>query len=140
MEVGVPFLLVVLQVVCSIGSAPTGRGGVGSSVCWWRGGEGGGPGRCCVGGKVGGARELLLWLCSFSESRFRRAAADYSCSRLHLVVVASPRRMVVRRRRRRLGARERGGGSDRGSFRALRGLCAFCRGLFVISFLCWTCL
>ena len=87
---GDPVLLLVLQVVFSVGSAPAGRGGEGSGVCWRRGGEGGGPGRRAVGGKLGGAWEMLLWLCSFSESRLSRAAADDSCSFILLVVVAFP--------------------------------------------------
>lgn len=104
MDGGGPFLVVLQVGFFFFGvSTPAGRGGVGSGVCWRLGGEVGWPGRCCVGGKTGGAGELVLGPCPFIESKFRRAAAVGSCGRLHLVVVPPPWRQVVRRCRRRLG-------------------------------------
>ena len=105
MDGGVPLLVLVLVlVVVFFGvSALPGLGGEGSGVCRSFGVEDGGPGRRCVGGKMGEAGELVLWPCSFIISRFRRLAADGSCGRLQRVVASSPRWLEVRRRRRQLG-------------------------------------
>ena len=73
---GVPLLVLVLVVVLSGVSALAGRGGEGSGVCRSFGSEDGGLGRRCVGGAMGGARELVLWPWPFIELRFRRGAAD----------------------------------------------------------------
>ena len=106
MVVVVPLLVQVALVVGFFAaSASAGHGGAGSSG--WRGfgaAGGGGPRRWRDGWKTGGRGESALWLCSFNESRFRRAAADGSCSRLQYVVASSSRQGVVRRLRRRLGA------------------------------------
>jgi hypothetical protein len=94
-----PFLVVRLVVFFFSGaSALAGLGGEGSGACRSMGGAAGGPGRCCVGRELGGAEELVLWPCSFSELRFRLSAADGSCGHLQSVVVPLLRRLVVRRR------------------------------------------
>ena len=68
---GVPFLVVVLQVGFFFGgSAPAGRGGEGSDRAEVGAGVGG-PGRCGGGWKKGGGGKTMLWPCSFSEARFR---------------------------------------------------------------------
>ena len=102
MAAGVPFLVVVLQVVFFfVGSAPAGRGGEGSDLLEV-GASGGGPGRCRDGWLLGGGGEAVLWPCSFIEFRFRRGAADGSCGLLLLVVAPSSRRLAVRQLRHRL--------------------------------------
>ena len=59
-------VLVMLVVFFGV-SALAGLGGEGSGVCRSLGGEVGGPGRRGVGGKMGGAGELVLWPCPFIE-------------------------------------------------------------------------
>ena len=76
------FLVVVLEVVFFFdGFAADGRGGEGS-VRLEVGDVGGGPGRCGVGGMMGGGGKTVLWPSSFNEIRFRRTAADGSCGLL----------------------------------------------------------
>ena len=75
-------------VVISGGPAPAGRGGEGSSFWRWAPRAGGGGLGCRGGGwKKGGGERMVLWPCSFIETRFRRWAADGFCGCLRHVVV-----------------------------------------------------
>ena len=49
-------------------------------AAWSLGDDDGGPGRCCVGGKMGGLGEVVLWPYAFIELGLRRAAAGDSAA------------------------------------------------------------